>query len=183
MDDNEKIAQPPDAKPVAWIDPSKQQAFITEEFRGVLRTWANARVVKPDIDLYDVPQPPAGKGVVQAKCSECGKQSTPDSMWALYCLDCCESLRAHSATDAVRAEPMQRQPIQDSSVSGAASIPREIHERLVRDAKREALREAAERMHMDGFYGPAEWLRSRAAEHERENMTLVRVTWPFPGKA
>jgi hypothetical protein len=33
-------------------------------------------------------QPPAGKGVVQAKCSECGKQSTPDSMWALYCLDC-----------------------------------------------------------------------------------------------
>jgi hypothetical protein len=56
------LAQTQDAKPVAWIDPSKQQAFITEEFKGVLRTWANARVVKPDIDLYIAPQPPAGKG-------------------------------------------------------------------------------------------------------------------------
>jgi hypothetical protein len=56
------LVQSPAAKPVAWIDPSRQQAFITEEFRGVLRTWANARVVKPDIDLYAAPQPPIGKG-------------------------------------------------------------------------------------------------------------------------
>jgi hypothetical protein len=119
------LAQPPDAKPVAkvlnsgkvWLDPEAELSW------GTL--------------LYaSAPQPPAGKGVIQAKCSECGKQSTPDSMWALYCLDCCESIRAHSATDAVRTEPMQRQPIQDSSASGAASIPCEIHERLVRDAKR-----------------------------------------------
>lgn len=36
------------------------------------------------------PQPssPAGGEAVACSCAECGKTSTKDSMWALYCLDC-----------------------------------------------------------------------------------------------
>jgi hypothetical protein len=30
--------------------------------------------------------------IVEASCSECGKVSTPDAMWALYCLDCAEKI-------------------------------------------------------------------------------------------
>lgn len=30
--------------------------------------------------------------IVMARCSECGKTSQPTSMWALYCVDCCERL-------------------------------------------------------------------------------------------
>ena len=29
--------------------------------------------------------------VVASTCAECGKTSTPDSMWALYCVGCIES--------------------------------------------------------------------------------------------
>lgn len=29
--------------------------------------------------------------IVQARCSECGKTSTRDGMWALYCVECIET--------------------------------------------------------------------------------------------
>jgi hypothetical protein len=134
------LAQPPDAEPFCWICEDDERILHDEGSCTVYEQEQETKILPPyrQRPLYTDPQPPAGKGVVQAKCSECGKQSTPDSMWALYCLDCCESIRAHSAKDAVRAEPMQRQPIQDSSASGAASIPREIHERLIAEHEERA---------------------------------------------
>jgi len=34
----------------------------------------------------------ARASVVEAACSECGRKSTQDGMWALYCLDCVEKM-------------------------------------------------------------------------------------------
>lgn len=57
--------------------------------RGELIDWDEDGAPAPIDGECPAPETAATPSdVVVAKCAECGKTSTPDSMWALYCLDC-----------------------------------------------------------------------------------------------
>ena len=121
------------------------------------------------------PQPPAGKGQEQHYTVLLGKLAEREQMWhdigAICASGWTRDNEARSPNEWAEALLHDRDELRDKL---ADAIPREIHDRLVRDAKREALREAADWFEScttaDGTYWPdAVWqeLRRMASEHER----------------
>jgi hypothetical protein len=143
------LTQPPDAKPIGYV------IRMTGNYHtgGFCGEFFCEKILSPQTKLYAAPQPPSGKGEPAAWTA------TPIE-WAEHQSETVRKLTRNSQPQYGFDIPLYAEPID--------AIPREIHERLVRDAKREELREVAEQMHMIGFYGLAQWLRSRASEHERD---------------
>jgi hypothetical protein len=151
------LAQPPDAKAVALVsitDAGWVQFFVhgiyiqsgygEEEFKRL--TALAEKVVEAA-----APQPPAGKGEPVAFMADVAKD---------FLNDCTQSKKL--------AEEWQQSglcviPLYEAPPD---AIPREIHERLVRDARREALREAYEDLWNTEPADRMERLKQLASEHE-----------------
>jgi hypothetical protein len=107
------------ARPVRFIRDEQdcktfmnEQALTLEELAdcGLLSELEPPLYTQSVADMQEPAEP------VAAKCAECGVTSTPDSMWALYCLPCIESKIApalkqdmkqviHSCTNAFSQHP------------------------------------------------------------------------------
>jgi hypothetical protein len=159
------LAQPPDAKPVAWL--------VWESFHGVDGGQSTLHLSDKEypgaFPVYDSPQPPAGKGEpaasgrIRAWIRGAMQPSTPHGP-AEYNEEC--------VPGEDQPEGKGWMPLYFLSPD---AIPREIHERLVRDAKSQALREAAQRLKrkisnevFDEIYALAADYEAGRIEHERD---------------
>jgi hypothetical protein len=148
---NEALAQSPDAKPVGRVDEN-----------GIPWLFGpSGTKLEPGALLYAAPQLPAGKGEtaasgrIRAWIRGAMQPSTPHGP-AEYNEECV---------------PGEDQPEGEGWMPlyfvSPDAIPREIHERLVRDAKAQALREAAK------------WFDS---EHDKSNPTPWRAKVSYAGE-
>ena len=121
--------EPEEQEPDCWaiLTPNGSKLVPPQEAQGRLDAYPLYRAA---------PQPPAGEGDGQTKA------------WVLMSPtgNCCAFPTAESARRALPGWPDGTITLKASEhypALSADAIPREIHERLLRDAKREALREAA----------------------------------------